>query len=105
VPVNFHRIGGHIHGNIGVPGIIIDKILFNDVRFIPGEDYEFVKPPIGIQLHDMPENRPSANFYHGLGAQIRFFGEAGTISSGEEYYFHDDISIKPLGYDLLIFQV
>jgi hypothetical protein len=67
------------------------------VRFIPGEDYEFVKTPIGIQLHDMPENRPSANFHHGLGAQIRFFGETGTISSGEEYYFH---TIYPITWKL-----
>jgi hypothetical protein len=55
---------------------------------------EFVEPIVAIDLHDVPQDRLSANLYHGLGAGFRFLGDSRTQSACENDNFHERLIMK-----------
>ncbi|MHA6770004.1 hypothetical protein [Sphingobium ummariense] len=48
----------------------------------------------GVDLHDVPQNRHSADFNHGLGADGCLLAEARTKAAREDYSFngHDSLN-------------
>jgi hypothetical protein len=40
---------------------------------------------MGIELHDMPQDRFAADFDHGFGFVLRFFPETGSHAAAENY--------------------
>ena len=61
--------GLEIDGEVGDMTEIIVKILFDDITLVTAADDEFVDAVTGERLHDVPQDRLSADFYHGLGYQ------------------------------------
>jgi hypothetical protein len=68
--------------------IIVVKIIFDVVGFVPATDDELVKPIMRVNLHDVPEYGSAADFHHRLRAEFRFLGQPGPITSGKNNYFH-----------------
>ncbi len=56
----------------GVPEIV-PEVIFDHVTLVPKAEDEFLVPVVGVGLHNMPENRPTANGHHRLGPVLRFF--------------------------------
>ena len=46
---------------------------------------------MGVELHDVPEDRTSADFDHGLGLEMGLFADARSESTRENDGFHDVI--------------
>lgn len=42
-----------------------------------------------VDLHDVPETGPPADFHHGLGFDLGFFAEAGAQPAAEDNCFHE----------------
>ena len=68
---------------IAVVKEIVGKPLLDHVLTVPRANDEVVKSVIGILLHDMPKDRLSADFDHGLGFKLTFFRNAGPEPAGE----------------------
>ena len=67
---------------------VVHKVFLDDVAFIAETYNEFVKAILAIDLHDMPQHGPTANFDHGLWPGFRFFRNACTKTSREKNHFH-----------------
>src|SRR5262249_4587715 len=67
---------------------VVGEILLDDVTFVAEAHDEIVEAVRRVSLHDVPENRLSADLHHGLGAHGRFFRKAGPESAGEDDYLH-----------------
>ena len=44
-------------------------------------DHEFIDPMHTVVLHDVPNDRTTANFDHRLGLKVRFFADARPITA------------------------
>lgn len=60
---------------------IIGEVLFYDVLFVPCADDELVETVVAVELHDVPEDWHTAQFYHGLGFELGFFGDARAVAA------------------------
>ena len=49
-----------------------------------------MKPIMGIALHDVPENRPPADFDHGFGAELGLFAEARSQPAAQNDDPHEE---------------
>ena len=67
------------------------EIILNHFTFIAERENKFMMPIMGINFHDMPENRSVADIHHGLGPVFGFFPEPGAKSSAKDYGLHDII--------------
>ena len=86
--VHFNAVAGKIERNIRHMEKIISKKLFNDMLFISGTNNKFANTVIGIQLHNVPQNRLVANLYHRLRAKLAFFRNAGAEAARKNNCFH-----------------
>jgi len=86
--VHFHAVAGHIKGHVGHMQEVVGEILLDDIPTVTQADDEVIHAVGGVHLHDVPKNGPPAHFDHGLGPQVRLFGDAGTKPSREQNSFH-----------------
>ena len=67
---------------------IIREILLDHVALVAEADDELLHAERRIQLHDVPENRPRADFHHGLRPRVRLLGDARALAAGENDALH-----------------
>lgn len=53
-------------------------------------NHEVVHAVGGVELHNVPEDRPTADLHHGLGLEVGFFGNACAEAAGEHDSFHEE---------------
>ncbi len=75
---------------------VVCEVLFDDVAFVAAADNKVVDSMGGIDLHDVPEDWFSSDFYHWFGLQVRLFGDAGSEASGKYYCFHYFKNCSPI---------
>jgi hypothetical protein len=64
---------------------VIVKVLLNKIPFVPKAYYEFVDTKMGKYFHDMPDDGPTANFHHRLGAEFGFFAKARPETASQNH--------------------
>ena len=96
--MHFHGAINHIEGYVGLVQEIIGEILFDQKTLIAAANDEFVDPVGRVNFHDVPQDRPTTDFYHRLGLEHGFFAEAGTEAAGQDNGFHARRS-SMVGYD------
>ncbi|MPN15941.1 hypothetical protein SDC9_163277 [bioreactor metagenome] len=62
--------------------IIIRKILLDHMLLVSRADHKIVVSIMGIQLHNVPEDRLVADFNHRLWPQVALFGQSGSKPAG-----------------------
>ena len=62
-----------IDSEIVIDGIKVQKVFFNNFRLIPKRNDELMDAVRGIDVHDVPQNRLTADFHHRLGTEDGFF--------------------------------
>jgi hypothetical protein len=72
-----------------VHGFIIQEILLDHVAAVTETKNEIAQPITGVTLHDVPEDGAAADLDHGLRPELRFFSQAGSLSSAEDNDFHN----------------
>lgn len=80
--------GGKVHGEIGIADLVFPEILLDILAFVSQREHEILVPVSGVPVHDMPDNRPAADFHHGLGLVFGFFAHAGAFAAAENDCFH-----------------
>lgn len=62
----FDRAGPEIDGKVAGPRHVVEEIGADILDLIPAKDHELAKAVMGIDLHDVPQQRTPADFHHRL---------------------------------------
>ena len=72
------RVVAHVEADIGaVEGVVTEELL-DQVALVAAADHEIGQAMGQVDLHDVPEDGPPADFDHGLGADRALFADAGA---------------------------
>ena len=55
---------------------VIREIFLDQVALVTEADDKIIEAVMAVDFHDVPKNRPTANFDHRLRANRRFLGKA-----------------------------
>ena len=88
---NFHLVIAHVEGDVGHVEEVVGEVLLDDVALVAAADDEVVDAVLGVELEDVPEDGPAANFHHGLGTEGGLFADAGAEPAGEDNGFHSEV--------------
>ena len=83
---------GAVLSTIAIIGIVIGEIFLDHMLLIACADDELMIAVVGIYLHDMPEDRFSADLDHGLRFQMTFFADAGAEAPCQDDNLHINLS-------------
>jgi hypothetical protein len=78
----------HVEGNITCMQKIVREVFLDNVTFVAAADYKLVDVVMAVGLENMPDDRHSTDFNHGLGLQVSFLADACTQSASQNYSFH-----------------
>ncbi|MCY1307629.1 hypothetical protein D9M70_575650 [compost metagenome] len=67
---------------------VVGEVFLDHVAAVAEADHEIRKAVVAIDLHDVPEDRPPADFDHRLGSQMALFRDARAVTTGEYDDFH-----------------
>ena len=70
----------------------MNEIFLYHLAFITAADDKLLKTITGIQLHDMPDNRHSADFNHRFRTELGFFSNPRSLSPGKDDDLHKRFS-------------
>ena len=76
----------------GVKKIVCEPLL-NHVLFVSGTDDEVIETKVTVSLHDMPENRHSADLYHRFRSPFRLLCDSCAKPAGQKYRLHRNLSL------------
>src|ERR1017187_3208826 len=79
---NVHGVVFHVEGNIRRVQEVVGEVLLDDIAPVTAADDELVHAVSGIDLHDVPENRLSADFDHRLWFEISLLGNPRPEATG-----------------------
>ena len=54
-------------GEVVVHRLVVQEIFLDHVAAIAEAEHEIAEPVVGVELHDVPQDRPAADLDHGLG--------------------------------------
>ena len=69
-----HVAGSQVYREITLELGVIKEVTLDYIPFIAQGHHELAEPVVGVEFHDMPENRPPADLDHGLGPSLGFLG-------------------------------
>jgi hypothetical protein len=67
------RILAEVDREVVVHRLVVQEILFNHVSAISEAKNEVAEPVVSVQLHDVPEYRPSPDVHQRFGSKLSFF--------------------------------
>ena len=62
---------------------VIGEVFLDDIPLITTADNEIIYAMRGIELHDVPQDRPTAYFNHGFWLEVGFFRYTSSKTAGE----------------------
>src|SRR6185437_10776378 len=68
--------------------IVVREILLDDIALVSQAHDEVVDAVVGIDLHDVPEDGPAADFDHRLGPDGCLFTKPSAQTTGEDNELH-----------------
>ena len=86
--VHFHAVVRHVKGHVGGVQKVVGKILLDDVAPVAQTNDEIVDAVLRVHLQYVPENRPAANFDHGLGTHRRLFTDTSSQPTCQDHCLH-----------------
>src|SRR6266700_5128544 len=69
------RFTAKTHGKVVVHGLIVQKIFLDHVAAIAQTKHKFAEAAVRVDLHDVPQNRATADLNHRLGPELSFFAQ------------------------------
>jgi len=80
--VDLHRIILDVEGNVGGVQEVVGEVFLDHVALVAATDDEVINAVGGVGLHDVPEDRFSANLDHRLGLEVGLLGDARPQTPG-----------------------
>src|SRR3990170_3240020 len=88
VIVNRSLSRGQVNRNVTVNRMEVEEIILNDLPFVTKGNDKLGYSMDGINVHDVPEDRPPAYFDHGFGPQGCLFRQATPKPASQNHCFH-----------------
>src|SRR5712692_7209262 len=85
---DLHFVVLHVEGHVGHVEEVVGEVLFDEITLVAAADNEVIDPVEGVQLHDMPQNRLSADFDHWFRLDLCFLAQSGAKTASQDYRFH-----------------
>src|SRR5205823_4040868 len=70
--VHLYSARSETHCQVARSSVVIEEIALDDVASVPEGDDELRKSEVAVVLHDVPQQRTSADLNHGLRPQFGF---------------------------------
>src|ERR1700761_464909 len=86
--MDLHAVLFHVEGDIGGVEEVVGEVLLDEVALVAAADDEVVDAVMGVDFEDVPQDRPAADFDHGLGTHHGLFAEPRAHSAGEDNCLH-----------------
>ena len=83
-----HVAGGQVHGEITLELGVVEEVSLDHVAFVAQGHHEFPEAEVGVELHDVPEDRPAADLDHRLGPGLGLLGQPRPETTGQDDDFH-----------------
>ena len=96
VLVNLDRIVFQVDRDVGGVEEVIGEIFLDQIAFVAKANDEVVHAVGGIELHDVPDDRHSADLDHRFGANRGLFPQPGPQSAGKNHRLHFNFSTQVL---------
>src|SRR5439155_3594710 len=74
--------------DVAVHGAVVQEVVADHVALVPKAEDEIHDPEVRVQLHDVPEDRPSADLDHPLRPNIGLLGEPRSESAANDHRLH-----------------
>src|SRR6266571_525055 len=74
---------------IVVHRLVVQEIFLDHVAAISQAEHKVGKTVVRIQLHDVPEDRSTTNFYQRFGPVLSLLSQACTESTAKHHHFHE----------------
>ncbi len=79
-----------IDGHVAIQVAKVREIILDILSLVAAGDDEIIQVVRSEDVEDMPEDGPSADLHHRLGADSGFLGKASSESPGQNDHFHDE---------------
>jgi len=73
---------------VGDALVVVEEVILDDVGLVAEAEDEVLVPVMGVELHQVPHDRPVADRHHGLGNVLAVIAEAKTLAAAEKNNFH-----------------
>jgi hypothetical protein len=75
-------------GEIVVHGLVVEEVLANHVAAIAQAQHELAKAVMSVDLHDVPQDGPTADLDHGLGSKFSFLAQSRPHAAAQDDRLH-----------------
>jgi hypothetical protein len=75
---------------------VIQKIVLDDIALITTANNKVVEAMMRVQLHNVPDNRPAADFDQRLGNYGCLFAQPGSMAAGKNDNLHGKLPVQPI---------
>lgn len=87
--MHFHLVLRHVKSDIRHVQKVVGKVFLDQIALITEANHEVIDAMAGVDFHDVPENRLSADIHHGFGASSSLLGKAGAKSTRQYHGLHN----------------
>jgi len=87
--VEMNGVVGHVEGHVRHVQRVIGEIFLDHIAAKAAADDEIAQAVAVVELHDVPQDRPSADFHHRLRLEMGFFRKPGAQAAGKDDNLHD----------------
>ncbi len=77
-----------MHGEVVHPGLIVEEVVADHIALIAEADDKVAHVEVRVVLHDVPENRPTTDHHHRLGAILGLLAQTRSKATSEKNCFH-----------------
>ena len=85
--MHLQLVVAQVDGDVRVVEEVVGEVLLDRVALVAETDHEVVDPEVRVELHDVPEDRASAELHHRLRSNDRLFAETRAESAGQDDSF------------------
>ena len=89
------RLASQVNREIIIHCFIIQEIFFDHLASVAQAEHEISVAVVGVEFHDVPDDRLLADQDHGLGPELRLFSEASSLASAKD----DDVQLSHLAME------
>ena len=83
------RLSAELQRHVAAMPLVIIEVLLDHLALVAKAEDEFLEPVVGVEFHNMPEDRARSDRHHGLRSEFRFLAQARAQSAAENDDFHN----------------
>src|SRR5262249_743666 len=69
-------------------GALVQEELLDDLSLVAERQHELAVTVVGVELHDVPQDRLVADVHHGLGLELGLLFEPGALAAAQDDGLH-----------------